>query len=407
MPRPARDSVPASAWLAFGLVSLFFLFEFVARVEPSLDSAGIMAHFAIGEGGFGTLSSLFFWVYAPMQLVVGLTLDRYGARRMVVPAALLCALGPILFAASDNVILAGLGRMLTGLGGSFAFVGALYVANHRFPARWFATLSGALAAVGMVGTAIGLVWLTSAIGSWGWRKVFLGTGAAGLVLFVLMALFLRLRQVEPAGPATNPLAALPGLLGNRRLWLIALISALFYVPVNVYAGLWGKSELVTDRALSAPRAEFSVSLIFWGLALGSIAVGALSDRLGHRKWLVAAGALISTGFYAAALYLPATGTTALPVLLFLAGFFGGAQMLTFSMAKEGLPSAVAGTALSLVNMVAIGGAMVFQPIASYLLEATGGEYRLALLPVFAAPLTAAFLCLFLVEKRHPDHRLRP
>ena len=405
MPRPASDPVPFSAWLAFGLVSLFFLFEFVARVEPSLDSAGIMQRFSISEGQFAVLASLFFWVYAPMQLVVGLTLDRFGARRMIVPALLICVLGPLLFSASSNLYLAGLGRLLTGLGGAFGFVGALYVANHRFPARLFASLSGLLGAVGMIGTAIGVVWLTRATESLGWEKVFQLTGLAGLGLFVLVFLFLREGRGGGAAPRQNPLKALPQLLGQRRLWLIALVSALYYVPVNVYAGLWGKSELMADRGLAATRAEFSVSLIFWGLALGSILAGAVSDRLGHRKWLVVGGAIVSTGLFAVALLVGPGGYVSLSALLFLAGLFGGPQMLTFPMAKEGLPNIVAGTALSLVNMVAIGGAMIFQPVAGYLLEASNNDYRTALIPVFAAPLAAAFLCLFIDEKRHPDHAL--
>ena len=118
----AKRSNNLNAWLSFGLVCGFFLFEFVSRVEPSLASQGIMKWFSISEGQFGVLTSLFFWIYAPMQLLVGLALDRYGARRLVVPALVVCATGPILFAITANVYVAGLGRFLTGLGGIPVFV---------------------------------------------------------------------------------------------------------------------------------------------------------------------------------------------------------------------------------------------------------------------------------------------
>ena len=406
MPRPADQPVPVSAWLAFVLACLFFLFEFVARVEPSLDAAGIKAHFGIVDGRFGLLASLFFWVYAPMQLVVGITLDKFGARRVMVPAVLICALGPLLFAASSSLALAGIGRILTGLGGAFAFVGALYVANHRFPARAFATLSGVLAAIGMVGTAVGVVWLTQLSQALGWRTVFTMTGLAGIGLFVVMALFFKgYRAAERA--AEHPLAQLPGLFRSGRLWALAIVSALYYVPVNAYAGLWGSSELSHDRGLDPSRAEFDVSLIFWGLALGSIVAGLVSDRLSHRKWVVVAGAVSSALAFFAALWLPGLGPRQVAGLMFVAGFLGGPQVLTFAMAKEGLPNAVAGTAMAVVNMVSIGGAMLFQPLAGYLLDLTGGNYHLALIPVFAAPLVAGIMTIFIREYRRPEHRLRP
>ena len=50
-------------------------------------------------------------------------------------------------------------------------------------------------------------------------------------------------------------------------------------------------------------------MIFWGMAAGSIAGGWLSDRLGHRKYLVFAGAVLTALAYAGVLYLPGTTLT--------------------------------------------------------------------------------------------------
>ena len=150
-------------WLAFITASLFFLYEFVARIEPSLAATDISRFLGLSNTGFGILVSLFFWIYAPMQLVVGLALDRYGVRRTVVPAILFCALGTALFAATDWLALTAAARLLTGLGASFAFVGALYVVNHQFAPERFAVLSGIVNATGMLGAAIGAVALSSAL----------------------------------------------------------------------------------------------------------------------------------------------------------------------------------------------------------------------------------------------------
>ena len=82
-------------------------------------------------------------------------------------------------------------------------------------------------------------------------------------------------------------------------------------------------------------------MIFWGMAAGSVAGGWLSDALGHRKWLVFCGAMLSGLAYAAAIYVHCCPRFAEGVLLFRGGLFGGMQMLTFAMAKERLPERLA------------------------------------------------------------------
>ncbi|MEO8243527.1 MAG: MFS transporter [bacterium] len=397
-----------AAWTAFAIASAFFLFEFVTRIVPSLSTAAIEDFYHLSAPGFGTLSSLFFWVYAPMQIVVGLVLDRYGARRCVLLGSFGCALGVLLFAATDVVWIGGLGRAVTGFGAAFAFVAALWMVNHWFPPQRFALLSGAINAVGMLGAAIGAVALSKAIDLAGWRVVFGATGLVGLALCAVAYLYLR----EPPSPAATATSdpgdhirnSLTEVLGSGRIWAIALVGMLFYMPVNVYAGLWGATELMGDHGLSQVAAEADVSMIFCGMAVGSIAGGWVSDLLGHRKYLVFGGAVLTGLAYAAVLYLPgsAWGDGA---LLFVAGVFGGLQMLTFTMAKEGQSNAVVGTVVAFVNMIGIGGALIFQPLVSYVADAAGGNFKLALTAVPLCAAAAAVIILFVPEYRHPDHRL--
>ncbi|MCT2398569.1 MFS transporter [Novosphingobium mangrovi (ex Huang et al. 2023)] len=395
-----------AAWIAFVIGSSFFLFEFVARIEPSLDTGTIAGFFGLSDSGFGTLSSLFFWIYAPMQIVVGLVLDRYGARKFILGGSLCCAAGVLLFAATNVVGIAAAGRVLTGFGASFAFVSALWLVNHWFAPERFAMLSGAVNAVGMVGAAIGAVALSDLVTAAGWRLVFAVTGLVGLGIFAAAFLFLR----EPRSPAsdadTRPVEhvrqSLATVLGNGRIWALSIVGMLYYMPVNVYAGLWGTTELVSDHHRSQIAAETIVSMVFWGMALGSIFGGWVSDLLGHRKYLVLGGAVLTGLAYTTALYLPLSAF-AEGALLLAAGFFGGFQMLTFAMAKEGEANDVVGTVVAFVNMIGIAGALIFQPLVGYLADAAGGNFALALGTVPACTALAALIVLFVPEYRHPDH----
>lgn len=396
-----------AAWIAFAIASAFFLFEFVARIEPSLAAAVIADFYRLSDAHFGTLASLFFWVYAPMQIVVGLLLDRCGARPLILVGSLACACGTLVFAATDNVVIGGAGRALTGFGASFAFVGAMWVVNHWFAPERFALLSGAVNAVGMLGAAIGAVALSGLVTLAGWRPVFLATGAAGIVLFLAALIFLREphspAQTATTAPAEHVRQALASVLGSGRVWIIALVGLLYYMPVNVYGGLWGTTELMRDHHLPAVTAETAVSMVFWGMAAGSVGGGWLSDRLGHRKYLVFAGAVATGLAYAGVLYLPGTALT-VSLLLFAAGLFGGLQMLTFAMAKEGQSNAVVGTAVAFVNMIGIAGALIFQPLVGYIADLNGGDFHIALASVPLCAALAALLVLTLPEYRHPEHQ---
>jgi len=380
----------------------------MTRIEPSLAAQSIENFYHLSDARFGTLSSLFFWVYAPMQIVAGLLLDRYGARRFVLLGILLCAGGELLFALTGEVAVACAGRLMTGFGASFAFVAALWLVNHWFPPTRFALLSSSVTAVGMLGTAIGGVALSHLIVANGWRAVFFATSAAGVVLFVAALLFLR----EPASPAAASTSGftshvrrnLAAVIGNARMWTIAIIGLLYYVPINVYAGLWGTTELVKGHHMSHVTAESLIALLFWGLTAGSVASGWLSDKLGHRKYLVFFGAVLTALAYLAELIFNGP-TWVQGILLFAGGFFGGPQMLVFAMAKEGQPNELAGTVIAFVNMIGIGGALVMQPLVGYLADLSGGAFQLALMVVPLSSSLAAVLVLPLPEYRHPDHRV--
>ncbi|QJF50729.1 MFS transporter [Roseobacter ponti] len=391
------------AWMAFAIVSAFFLFEFVARIEPSLASEQIATWFNLSNGGFGTLSSIFFWIYAPMQLIVGLVLDRYGPRRFVVPAILIMSAGVALFAWTSDPIFAGVGRFLTGLGASFGFVSGLYVVNHWFAPSRFAVLSGAVNALGMLGTAIGAVALTRSIEQVGWQPVFYATAAAGVVLFFIAALFFHDNKDQTRGDGGSLIAPLRVVVSDGRIWWIAVLGALYYMPVSVFGGLWGKAELTAEHGLSSIKAETAISMIFWGMAIGSVAAGWVSDRIGHRKWIVVSNVVLAALAYSAAIYIGSTSVLFISVMLFFGGLFGGAQMLTFAMAKEGQPKAITGTVIAFVNMIGIAGALIFQPLIGSFIDMSGGAFGTALLTIPVCLVVSALMAIFVSEHIHEDH----
>ncbi|MGI9344739.1 MAG: MFS transporter, partial [Gammaproteobacteria bacterium] len=317
--------------------------------------------------------------------------------------ALCCGVGVILISSVSDIFLASIGRLITGFGASFAFVGALYVVNHFFAPKWFTTLSGAVNMLGMLGTAVGVVWLTGLIESQGWQEVFRGTGIL-LLLVAALAWFL----IPSTDPTTTNVAqsssvadSLRRIVLNKAIWLVAVIGLFYYVPINVFGALWGNDSLQHLQGFSSQTAEQAVAMIFWGMAVGSVLIGFLSSHLGHRKWLIVAGSVLANLCFLALILAPEQGLSLLAaqLLLFGGGLFCGAQMLTFAMAKDSESPDHAGTAMAFVNMLGIGGAIIFQPFFGWLLDASNGSYLMALITIPAALLLTTVLALAVRESR--------
>ena len=183
---------------------------------------------------------------------------------------------------------------------------------------------------GMLGTAIGARGAVAPPSRWRAGATCSSPPARrGLVIFLAALFFLR----EPHSPAADGddarrpnicARASPRSLGNPRTWAIAIDR-----PALLHAGqcLW--RAVGHDRTDQGPspfrgrRPQTAVSMIFWGMAAGSVAGGWLSDRLGHRKYLVFAGAVLTgAGLWRRALSARRR-TLDEGVLLFAAGFFGG------------------------------------------------------------------------------------
>ena len=129
---------PASvAWVIWGLGAGFFLLGFFHRVAPAVLHRELSLDFGLSAATLGSLSALYFYSYAAMQVPTGLLVDRLGPRRLLLGGLLVSTLGALIFAFAPDLIWAGIGRFLIGGSVSVAFVCTLKLATHWLPAHRF------------------------------------------------------------------------------------------------------------------------------------------------------------------------------------------------------------------------------------------------------------------------------
>ena len=97
-------------------------------------------------------------------------------------------------------------------------------------------------------------------------------------------------------------------------------------------------------------------------------MGFISDKLKRRKPPMLLGASGAGLVMLIVLYWPGLTESQLDVLLFLLGLFYSAQCIVFAVGRELSPTEAGGTAIAMVNMIVMLGAMLLQPFVGHLLD---------------------------------------
>ena len=370
----ARISVVKNQWIPWlmcGLGTLFYLYESILRISPSVMNTDLMLHFHINAGKLSHLIAFYYYIYAPMQIVVGLLMDRYGPRRLLSLAALCCLVGTYLFAVTDLLIVAELGRFLIGFGSAFAFVGVLKLATIWLPADRFAVVSGMVMALGMVGGYIGDMGLTALVSAKGWYDSTMILVGVGVMVTLLLMFCLRsgMHRLAANGNLTFGcvLKNLMQIIKNPQLWINGVIGCLMWLPISIFAESWGISYLHYVHGFSRLSAANANAMVFLGWAIGGPLVGMFSEWLKQRRLPIILGAALAAVCVSIVLCVPNLSYWTVSFLLLFFGIFNSAQVIVFAVSRELVGQQTAGTAIAITNMfVMIAG--IIQPLSGWLLD---------------------------------------
>lgn len=359
--------MPTLHLLGWATGAVFFFYAWILRVAPSVMIDEMMRDLAIGGAVIGNLSAVYFYGYAGSQIPVGMLLDRFGPRRLMTAAALVCSLGCAIFALSSGITGVAVGRFVIGAAAAFSFVGAMAVAGLWFPARRFALLSGLAMMMGMLGGIFGQAPLRLIVEALDWRGAVLALAAGGVAIAVAAWATVRDRP-HSERRSTPVLAGLGQVIRNRQTLLIAIAGLGTTAPLLGFAGLWGVPYFVVTLGIDRAAAASITSMMFLGWAVGAPVLGWTSDRIGRRRSPIVVGLVICIASMAAILYVPGLPIAVLMALCFLCGFGGSAQIAGFAAARENNPPAVSATAMGLVNGMVTGAGALYQPLLGWLLD---------------------------------------
>ena len=317
-------------------MSAAFVYGFGALFVPILETFG-------WSRGLGSLAASFRQpVGGAMGPLVGMFVDRYGARPVVISGVLITSLGLASLSWIQSLWMLFMSFGIISLGMS----ATLGVGFNSAIVNWFVRNRGRALGIGYSGAILSgpfvavVVWMET---TYGWRDTALMTGIGMLVLGLPLSLIVRTRPADigqlpdgddPSDPvaveaqrvaASGPQSSAGQALRNRNLWLLGLVYGLLSMGVSGFM----LHQIPYFESLGFSRAAAASTLAYFTIlsVVGRIGTGFAMDWMGRRGLdlrLIPAGLLT---IQAVALFYVAHVQTywqIIPFTLLLGISFGGA-----------------------------------------------------------------------------------
>jgi sugar phosphate permease len=355
-PRQVHNIGRRRAWVVWAVALAVYVLAVFHR--SSLGVAGLLAaeRFDISATELALFTVLQLLVYAGMQVPVGVVLDRFGSRRLILAGLVLMTAGQLAFAFVESFPAAVLARAVVGAGDAMIFTSVLRLVTVWFLVRQAPLVTQLTGQVGQLGAIVAAAPLSYALHAWGWTRAFAAAASIGVVLMVAVALVVKDSPYLSEGVVRIKLLALARSLravwGNpgTRLGLWSHFVSQF--SVTVFSLLWGYPFLVRGQGLSSGEAGTLLMVMTGWVVVSALVLGWLVTRFPYYRSLFVVGvvAMMATLWAVVLLRSTPAPTWLLVLLVFSMASGGPASMVGFDLARSFIPAEVSGRANGLVNV---------------------------------------------------------
>ncbi|WP_307816496.1 MFS transporter [Nocardioides limicola] len=351
MSNPTRTAVVV--WLVALLVYLLAVFH-----RSSMAVAGLAAtdRFGISAAQLATFTMLQLLVYAAMQVPVGLLLDRFGSRRVMLAGLITLTLAQSGFAFATSYPLALTARIFVGMGDAMIFICVLRLVHSWFLERRIPFVTQMTGILGQFGAIIAAVPMTLGLRHFGWTPTYLAAAGVGVVLAIALLAVIHDTPEERSisGP---PLSWTEVRLGlgeawshpGTRLGLWTHFTTQF--SATTLGLLWGYPFFVRGQGLTSETAGLLLTvLVVAVMAAGPGLAWVTSHHPFHRSTMVLTIVVVIVVVWTAVLLWPGHAPMWLLVLLVVVvGVGGPASMVGFDFGRTSNPPHRLGSATGIIN----------------------------------------------------------
>jgi MFS family permease len=296
MPSAAR-----TAWIVLALVAVanfgnFYVYDSIGPVADLLER---QRHFT--DTQIGLLNAVYSLPNVVLLLVGGWMVDRFGAGRMMVWTAAICAAGALATALAGNFTGMAGGRLLFGIGAETFNVATLAAIVRFSPARRVAfaiAISLALGRAGAFAADLSPAWLPQ-IYARGWQPpLVLAAALAGVSLAMAAGYRSIERRHAPSAASLEAAAVRPAaaLRDFYRLppafWQLLSLCLLWYAVIFAFRSTFSIKYFQHVHGLALADAGAINGYVYLAAMIATPFFGWLCDRTGRYAPLLAFGALM-------------------------------------------------------------------------------------------------------------------
>ena len=344
------------AWGIWGVALAVYVLGVFHR--SSLGVAGILAtdRFGIDASQLAFFTVLQLFVYAGLQVPVGVLMDRFGSKALLVSGLALMSLGQLAFALATSFPAAVAARAVIGAGDAMIFGSVIRLVTLWFLVRQIPLVTQLTGQIGQLGAIAAAGPLAYALHTFGWTKTFAIASSIGVVLMVALLLVVKDSPYRDTGPVKVKMAALTRSVrlvwGNpgTRLGMWSHFTSQF--GTTVFALLWGYPFMVRGEGFSTGAA----STVLMAMTACSVVSGLVLARLVtrhpfRRSYIVLTVVFAIAMSWAVLLLWPGRAPAWIVVLTALVTAVGGpASMVGFDLARTFTPVEAVGRANGVVNI---------------------------------------------------------
>lgn len=356
-------------WLMWLIPLLFFAYQFILRLWPSLTMQEIMAKFSIDATQFGILSAMYYIGYAGMQIPVAILLDRFSVKAIISLFMVIGSVSSFIFTTTDSWTLALVGRFLVGFASSIGFLGTAKVISLWFPKSQYGYMIGLTFSFGLLGAVYGgypLNFMIETLGSTGTGKII---SAVGILLSLLSFAFLS-HPPQSAHESSDyfTLQDFKEVIRNPAIITLSIINFLMVGALEGFADIWGVQFIMTSYHIPKDTSAALVTMIYLGMLFGGPLLARVSQRIGGPYVILISGIAITFLFILILFQCSLLTPFILRICLFLVGIFCCYQVVIFATSEAYVKSSVLGLSVAFLNCINMLGGSFFHSVIGRLMD---------------------------------------
>jgi ACS family hexuronate transporter-like MFS transporter len=286
-------------WVVCALLFFATTINYVDRqilgyLKPTLE-----VEFNWTESDYANIVTIFAGCYALGYIVFGNIIDKVGSKLGYSISIIIWSIAAIAHAFVKSTFGFGAARAVLGLGEAGNFPAAVKAVAEWFPKKERALATGIFnsgTSIGAVAAPILVPWL---LGSYGWQKAFIITGALGFVWLIFWWIFYeipsRQKRLEAAefefihsdNELINEETQQPikwiSLLKLKQTWVF-ILGKFLTDPIWWFFLFWLPSYFATTFALDLKKPSIHLVVVYTATTFGSIGGGWLSSFLIKKGW---------------------------------------------------------------------------------------------------------------------------